>query len=155
MNEIKRQIQKNWVTLEQCCPTLSPFDTCGDKRFKCGDIQLFKYGFSNDKYIKYLINYDKSGDRKPFVVTIVANVATERIWLDTPVTNFLKFFEWTLHSVLPPSGTFRMHVQVVLRMRTKNLWPCFRHSLEQKSFGSAKPEVDTGISKIASSPGNA
>ncbi len=38
MNEIKRQIQKNWVTLEQCCPTLSPFDTCGDR-------QLFKYGF--------------------------------------------------------------------------------------------------------------
>ncbi len=23
--------------LEQCCPTLSPFATCGDRSFKCGD----------------------------------------------------------------------------------------------------------------------
>ncbi len=30
-----------------------------------------------------MTNYDKSGDRKAFVATIVANVATERIWLDT------------------------------------------------------------------------
>ncbi len=37
----------------------------------------------NDKYVTYLIIYDKSGDRKAFVATIVANVATERIWLDT------------------------------------------------------------------------
>ncbi len=38
---------------------------------------------SNDKYINCLTNYDKSGDRKASVATIVANVATERIWLDT------------------------------------------------------------------------
>jgi hypothetical protein len=66
-------------SVEQCCPTLSPFAICGDKRFKCGDKQLFKY----DKYITYLTNYDKSDDRKAFVATIVANVATERIGLDT------------------------------------------------------------------------
>jgi hypothetical protein len=35
---------------------------------------------SNDKYITYLTNYDKSGDRQAFVATIVANVATEYGW---------------------------------------------------------------------------
>jgi hypothetical protein len=38
---------------------------------------------SNDKYATYLSNGDKSGDRKEFAATIVANVATERMWLDT------------------------------------------------------------------------
>jgi hypothetical protein len=38
---------------------------------------------SNDKYITYLTIYDKSGDRKAFVATFVANVAKEKIWLDT------------------------------------------------------------------------
>ncbi len=38
---------------------------------------------SNDKYITYLTIYDKSDDRKAFVATFVANVATERIRLDT------------------------------------------------------------------------
>jgi hypothetical protein len=42
-----------------------------------------KIWFSNDKYMTYFTNYDKSGERKAYVVTIVANVATERIWLDT------------------------------------------------------------------------
>jgi hypothetical protein len=43
-------------------------------------VQIWIY---NDKNITYLTIYDKSGDRKAFVATIVANVATERIWLDT------------------------------------------------------------------------
>ncbi len=34
---------------------------------------------SNNKYITYLSNSDKSGNRK----TIVANKAIERMWLDT------------------------------------------------------------------------
>jgi hypothetical protein len=38
---------------------------------------------SNDKYATYLSNGDKSGDRKEFAATIVANVATVRTWLDT------------------------------------------------------------------------
>jgi hypothetical protein len=33
------------VTLVQSCPTLSPFATCGDKTFECGDRQLFRTGF--------------------------------------------------------------------------------------------------------------
>ncbi len=28
--------------LYQCCPTLSPFATCGDRSFKCGDRQVFR-----------------------------------------------------------------------------------------------------------------
>jgi hypothetical protein len=28
--------------LEQCCPTLSPFATCGDSLFKCGDRKFFQ-----------------------------------------------------------------------------------------------------------------
>jgi hypothetical protein len=47
---------------------------------------------SNDKYITYLTNYGKSGDRKAFVGTIVANVATERIWLDTTALKDKKKF---------------------------------------------------------------
>jgi hypothetical protein len=38
---------------------------------------------SNGKYTAYHSNWDKSGDSKTFVATIVANVATERIPLDT------------------------------------------------------------------------
>ncbi len=30
------------VGLEQCCPTLSPFATCGDMSFKCGDRKFFQ-----------------------------------------------------------------------------------------------------------------
>ncbi len=33
------------ILLFQCCPTLSPFATCGDKIFECGDRQLFRTGF--------------------------------------------------------------------------------------------------------------
>ncbi len=33
------------LDVNQCCQTLSPFATCGDNRFKCGDRQLFKNGF--------------------------------------------------------------------------------------------------------------
>jgi hypothetical protein len=28
---------KTQFYLVQCCPTLSPFATCGDKRLECGD----------------------------------------------------------------------------------------------------------------------
>jgi hypothetical protein len=38
---------------------------------------------SNGKYTVYLSNSYKSGDSKTFVTIIVANVATERMWLDT------------------------------------------------------------------------
>jgi hypothetical protein len=37
----------------------------------------------NGKYTAYLSKSDKSGDSKTFVATIVANVATEIMWLDT------------------------------------------------------------------------
>jgi hypothetical protein len=74
---------RNRYHLFQCCPTLSPFATCGDKRFECGDRQLFRTGFLMVNKLQYLSNSDKSGDRKTFVATIVANVATERMRLDT------------------------------------------------------------------------
>jgi hypothetical protein len=40
---------------------------------------------SNDKYKS---NAEKSGNRKAFVATIVANVVTERMWLDTTGLHF-------------------------------------------------------------------
>ena len=33
-----------WYILQRC-PTLSPFATCGDRRFKCGDRQLLRNGY--------------------------------------------------------------------------------------------------------------
>ncbi len=42
----------------------------------------------NGKYTVYHSNYDKSGDSKTFVATIVANVATERMRLDTTVLEY-------------------------------------------------------------------
>jgi hypothetical protein len=47
------------------------------------DRQLLENVFLMMNKLQYLSNSDKSGDRKTFVATIVANVATERIWLDT------------------------------------------------------------------------
>ncbi len=41
------------------------------------------------KYTVYDSNYDKSGDSKTFVATIVANVATERMLLDTTALTYL------------------------------------------------------------------
>ncbi len=40
---------------------------------------------------QHLSNSDKSGNRKTFVATVVANVVTERIWLDTTDLEPLKF----------------------------------------------------------------
>ncbi len=40
---------------------------------------------SYDKYTSHLSNADKSGDRKVFVDTLVANVATVKMWLDITV----------------------------------------------------------------------
>jgi hypothetical protein len=40
---------------------------------------------SNGKFIAYLSNSDKIGNSKTLVATIVANQATERMWLDTTV----------------------------------------------------------------------
>jgi hypothetical protein len=45
----------------------------------------------NGKYTVYDSNYDKSGDSKTFVATIVANVATERMLLDTTALEHLVF----------------------------------------------------------------
>jgi hypothetical protein len=61
---------------------LEAFATCGNKRFECGDRQLLENVILMMNKLQYLSNSDKSGDRKTFVATIVANVATERIWLD-------------------------------------------------------------------------
>ncbi len=38
-----------------------------------------------DENTAFLYNYDKSGDNKALFATIVANVATKRIWFDTAV----------------------------------------------------------------------
>jgi hypothetical protein len=45
--------------------------------------EVVKNWISNCKYTAYHSNSDKSGDSKTFVATIVANVATERMRLDT------------------------------------------------------------------------
>ncbi len=51
------------------CPTLSPFATCGDKRFKCVDRQLFRN-------VLLMAN-------TLFFSQIKTKVATEIIWLET------------------------------------------------------------------------
>ncbi len=50
--------------------------------FNCGDSQLFRNG-TNGKFTAFLSKSDKSGDCKTVVATIVANVATEKMWLET------------------------------------------------------------------------
>jgi hypothetical protein len=42
------------------CSTLTPFATCGDKRFECNDRQLLKKWISDDKLATYLSNSDIS-----------------------------------------------------------------------------------------------
>ncbi len=57
----------------QCCPTLSPFATCGDRSLKCGDRQLLRNRFVmiNKLYFSQILQF------------IIYEVATERMWLDT------------------------------------------------------------------------
>jgi len=60
---------------------LSPFATCDDKPFKCGDRKFFQKLFSSQN----IILWDNSlycGDVKVFVATKVANVATRNFGLD-------------------------------------------------------------------------
>jgi hypothetical protein len=63
--------QKSTPILYQCCPTLSTFATCDDRRFNCGDRHVFR----NESPAKDALRTSK----------ILTNVATERIWLDTTV----------------------------------------------------------------------
>jgi hypothetical protein len=60
------------------------FKQCNDKRFECGDSQLFQKWIANDKNITYFSNADISGDREAFVAKTVANAATDKIGL-TPL----------------------------------------------------------------------
>jgi hypothetical protein len=53
---------------------------------------MWRQWISNGKYTAYYSNYDNSGDSKTFVATIVANVATERMRLDTTVLDEKKYF---------------------------------------------------------------
>ncbi len=40
---IYNKIHSNYsYNLKQCCPNLSPFATCGDRLFKCGDREFFQ-----------------------------------------------------------------------------------------------------------------
>jgi hypothetical protein len=55
---------------------------------------------SNGKYTVYQSNYDKSGDSKTFVATIEANVATERMRLDTTLLNNHQFSSNELQSLM-------------------------------------------------------
>ncbi len=50
---------------KQCCPTLLPFAICGDKRFKCGDRQLFRIGvlMVNALYISQIVTEKKWGPK--------------------------------------------------------------------------------------------
>jgi hypothetical protein len=68
---VTRYLFLTFDRLRQRCPTLSPLATCGDRRFKCGDRQVFIN-------VSLMINTL----RFPKILT-VANVATERPWLDT------------------------------------------------------------------------
>ncbi len=75
----RKRITSQVVMLEQCCPALSPFAICGDRRFKCGDRQLFRIGI-------LMVNTHHIYQN----LTKVANVATEIMWLDNTVLEHLK-----------------------------------------------------------------
>jgi hypothetical protein len=61
--------------LAQRCPTLSPFATCGDRLFKCGDKKFFPEVENSIKLLLLRHTSLKCGDSKDFVATKVANVA--------------------------------------------------------------------------------
>ncbi len=69
--------------VDKWCPTLSPFATCGDRNFKCGNRQLFSNRFVmlNKPNLSQILQFIiQSGNSKDFVATFVA---AERIWLVT------------------------------------------------------------------------
>ncbi len=76
--------------LNQCCPTLSPLATCGDRPFKFGDRKslhkLFLVEKSNKLYFLQHIYFNCGHSKEP-VATKVANVATGTFWLDSTGLN--------------------------------------------------------------------
>ncbi len=69
---------------------MSPFATCGDRPFKCGDRKSFQKLFlverSNKLYFLQHI-YFNCGDSKEPVATKVANVTTGTFWLNSAGLN--------------------------------------------------------------------
>ena len=66
----------------QRCPTLSPFATCGDRTFKCGDRKFLQKLLCSKVVYEIavlLLNSLNCGDSKDFVATKVVNVATRII----------------------------------------------------------------------------
>jgi hypothetical protein len=79
----------DFVVLSQCSPTLSPFATCGDRPFKCGNRKFFSIGFiikKSTKLLFYSITSPYCGDSKEFVVTKVSNVSTKNILVRQAMT---------------------------------------------------------------------
>ncbi len=73
---------KLMVDLIQCCPTMSPFATCGDRPFKCGDSKFSRGCFTVKTSTKLSFYRICSGDSKVFGATKVAKVATRNFGLD-------------------------------------------------------------------------
>ncbi len=75
----------------------------------------------NGKYTVYHSNYDKSGDSKTFVATIVANMATERMRLDTTALNYPQSVVKLVRRNL---GDELLNLPIdFLKYECSNLWP--------------------------------
>ncbi len=68
---IRLGVKISLAVVDQHCPSLSPFATCGDMIFKCDDSQVSR----NESLMKNTLHFPK----------ISTKVATKRIWLDTTV----------------------------------------------------------------------
>ena len=73
------------INLEQRCPTLSPFATCGYRPFKCCDKKIFPEEILSwtspiNAFVEHISH--NCGNSKGFVATKVANVATGTIGWD-------------------------------------------------------------------------
>ncbi len=105
-------------SLRQRCPTLSPFATCGDRQFKCGD----KLDFSNFIFlaITKILNHkcNKRSDLKSLILTIKLTVN---------INHSKKWKKITCNKVFPKNVATK-------KLLSPHLWrmPFYRWTLRQR-----------------------
>ncbi len=117
-------IKIDWLTLKQWCSTLSPFATCGDGRFKCGNRNLFRnvYLMGNTLFFSHISV--ESGDRE--------NLVGHHCFKETVHKNATLLFQSCLNKISTLDSTqetkqIRQFMTILRIQKSGKIWLKKRH----------------------------